>query len=174
MYSIPGFRSGPAALRAATSKWQISTVAVAQSGTPLTPMDSGAGTVYGNLFGFERAQCTGMNPASSGSLFHRIDGYFNPDAFTSAPAIGDGTGFGNCGVGILRGPNQKNIDLAVEKRFSIAEWGSLHLRGEFFNAANRPEFGNPIADRTAGPAFGLITSTVANPRLIQLALRYEF
>ncbi len=174
VYSIPGFKGGPAALRAATSKWQISTVAVAQSGTPLTVTDSSAGSVFGNLTGFERAPCTGSNPASSGSLLHRIDGYFNPDAFTAPPAIGDGTGFGNCGVGILRGPNQKNIDFAAEKRFSIAESGTIHLRGEFFNAANRPEFGNPILDRNAGPAFGLITSTVANPRLIQLALRYEF
>jgi hypothetical protein len=121
-----------------------------------------------------RAECTGANPASSGSTFHRIDGYFNPDAFTAPPAIGDGTGFGSCGVGITRGPNQKNIDLALEKRFSIAESHTIHLRGEFFNAANRPNFGNPILDHNAGPAFGLITSTVSNPRLIQLALRYEF
>jgi hypothetical protein len=56
----------------------------------------------------------------------------------------------------------------------VAEYGSVHLRGEFFNALNRPEFGNPILDHEAGPAFGLITSTAANPRLIQLALRYEF
>ena len=174
VYSIPGFKDGPSALRAALSKWQISTVAVAQSGTPLTVTDSSAGSVYGNLTGFMRAECTGANPASSGSMFHRIDGYFNPDAFTAPPAIGDGTGFGSCGVGITRGPNQKNIDLALEKRFSIAESHTIHLRGEFFNAANRPNFGNPILDHNAGPAFGLITSTVSNPRLIQLALRYEF
>jgi len=174
VYSIPALNGGLGLLRAATSNWQVSTVAVAQSGTPLTVTDSSAGSVFGNLTGFERAQCTGMNPASSGSLFHRIDGYFNPAAFAAPPAIGDGTGFGNCGVGIARVPNQKNIDLALEKRFSMWELGTLHLRGEFFNAANRPQFGNPILDHNAGPAFGLITSTVANPRLVQLALRYEF
>ena len=174
VYSVPGLGGAPSVLRTAASGWQIATVAVAQSGTPITAVDSSAGTVYGNLLGFERAQCTGSNPASSGSLFHRIDGYFNPAAFTDTPAIGDGTGFGNCGVGIVRGPSQKNIDFAVEKRFSMWESSSLNLRGEFFNALNRPEFGNPITDRAAGPAFGLITSTVANPRLIQLALRYEF
>ncbi len=173
VYSIPGLSDGPALLRTASSNWQIATVAVAQTGTPLTVTDSGAGSVFGNLTGFERAQCTGLNPASSGSLFHRIDGYFNPAAFTAAPAIGDGTGFGNCGVGILRGPSQKNIDFAVEKRFSISESNSLHLRGEFFNVLNRPEFGNPITDREAGPALGLITSTVSEPeaRSTRLALR---
>jgi hypothetical protein len=174
VYAIPDFNSGPSALRTITAQWQLSTVAVAQSGTPVTPIDSGAGTIYGNITAFNRAECTGLNPASSGSLFKRIDGYFNPDAFADAPAIGDGTGFGSCGVGILRGPNQKNLDLAAEKRIPLSEWGALQLRAEFFNALNHPEFGNPITDRATGPAFGLITSTVSNPRLIQFALRYEF
>jgi hypothetical protein len=174
VYAIPGLGHGPSALEAITSKWQLSTVAVAQSGTPVTPIDSGAGTIYGNITAFNRAECTGLRPASSGSLFDRINGYFNPAAFTDAPAIGDGTGFGSCGVGILRGPSQKNIDLAAEKRISLSEWGSLNFRAEFFNAVNHPEFGNPITDRATGPAFGLITSTVSNPRLIQFALRYEF
>jgi hypothetical protein len=174
VYAIPDLGHGPSALKAITSKWQFSTVAVAQSGTPVTPIDSGAGTIYGNITAFNRAECTGLKPASSGSLFDRINGYFNPAAFTDAPAIGDGTGFGSCGVGILRGPSQKNMDLAAEKRFSLSEWGSLNFRAEFFNAVNHPEFGNPITDRATGPAFGLITSTMANPRLIQFALRYEF
>jgi hypothetical protein len=174
VYAVPDLSHGASALRAITSKWQLSTVAVAQSGTPVTAIDSGAGTIYGNITAFNRAECTGLNPASSGSLFNRIDGYFNPAAFTTAPAIGDGTGFGDCGVGILRGPDQKNIDLAAEKRIPLTEWGALRLRAEFFNAFNHPDFGNPINDYATGPAFGLITSTVSNPRLIQFALRYEF
>jgi len=39
---------------------------------------------------------------------------------TSIPtrsAIGDGTGFGRCDVGILRGQNQKNVDLARRYQF---------------------------------------------------------
>lgn len=174
VYAIPNLSSGPSALRAITSEWHLSTVAVAQSGTPITPIDSGAGSIYGNITAFNRAECTGLSPASTGSLFKRIDGYFNPDAFTNAPAIGDGTAFGDCGVGILRGPGQRNVDLAAEKRIPIAEWGTLNLRAEFFNAFNHTEFGNPITDRATGPAFGLITSTVSNPRLIQFALRYQF
>ena len=174
VYAPPGFLGGGPLLKRASSGWLLSTVAVAQSGTPVTVTDSNAGSVFGNLLGFERAECTGMNPANSGSLFRRIDGYLNPAAFTFAPVIGDGTGFGNCGVGILRGPGQRNMDVAVEKNFPIGEWSSLRFRTEFFNVANTPEFGNPINDVEAGNAFGLITSTVANPRLVQFALKYEF
>jgi hypothetical protein len=174
LYTPPRLATGPKILRDALSGWLMSTLAVAQSGTPVTVTDSNAGSVYGNLSGFSRAQCTGLNPATSGSLYSRIDGYLNPDAFTSAPPIGDGTDFGNCGVGILRAPAQRNIDLAVERTFPLREWGSLRFRSEFFNLTNTSNFAGPISNRTAGAAFGLITSTTNNPRIIQFALKYAF
>ncbi|HEY6375375.1 MAG TPA: TonB-dependent receptor [Edaphobacter sp.] len=174
LYSPPKIEGGPAILRHVFSDWLVSTVAVVQSGTPVTVIDSSAGSVYGNLSGFSRAQCTGLNPATSGSLFSRINGYLNPDAFTSAPPIGDGTDFGNCGVGILRAPPQRNIDLALRRTFPIREWSSLQFSSEFFNLTNTPNFGGPINNVTAGAAFGLITSTTTNPRIIQFALKYAF
>jgi hypothetical protein len=77
-------------------------------------------------------------------------------------------------VGILRAPAQRNIDLAVERTFPLREWGSLRFRSEFFNLTNTPNFAGPISNRTAGAAFGLITSTTNNPRIIQFALKYAF
>jgi hypothetical protein len=174
VYATPALSAASRPVRMAASNWMISTVATAQSGSPLTVLDTGAGSVYGNLSGFMRAECTGVNPASQGSLFSRINGYYNPDAFTSAPVIGDGTGFGNCGVGILRGPHQRNIDLALERTFPIRDWSSLRFRAEFFNFTNTANFGNPVNDVEAGAAFGLITSTTTNPRIIQFALKYAF
>jgi hypothetical protein len=161
-------------MRHVLSQWQLSSVLVAQSGTPLTAKDSLAGTVYGNLAGFSRAECTGLNPASSGSVYSRLNGYFNPDAFTSPPAIGDGTGFGNCPVGNLRGPDQRNIDLAIQRAFAVTEHSRLQFRTEFFNFTNTPSFGQPVTDYAAGAAFGVISSTVSNPRIIQFALKYAF
>ncbi len=119
-------------------------------------------------------ECTGSPPASSGSLYSRLNGYFNPSAFASAPAIGDGTGFGNCPVGLLRGPGQRNLDLAVERAFNLTEWGSVHCRAEAFNFTNTPNFGQPVNDLATGAAFGVISSTVSNPRIVQFALKYEF
>ena len=165
---------GPGPLRHALSHWQISGMSVLQSGLPITIIDSGAASVYGNLVGFSRAECTGANPASSGSLLTRIGGYFNSAAFTSAPAIGDGTGFGNCGVGILRGPGQRNLDLGIEKIFSVTEASSLEFRAEFFNFTNTPKFGQPVNDFAAGNAFGVISSSSANPRIVQFALKFNF
>jgi hypothetical protein len=154
--------------------WQFSGVLVLQSGLPITVVDSTAGSVYGNLVGDSRPDCAGANLGSSGSLESRINGYFNTAAFAPPPTIGDGTGFGNCGVGILRGPDQRNLDLGVQRSFRITEASALDFRAEFFNFTNTPKFGQPVNDFAAGPAFGLITSSAGNPRIVQLALKYRF
>ena len=180
-YTPPKLDAGPAFARYALSSWQFSGESVLQSGVPLTITDSTAGSIYGNLAGFSRAQCTGANPASSGSVTSRLDGYLNPTAFAPPPAIGDGTGFGTCGVGILRGPSQLNLDLGIVRNFTVGEAKSLQFRAEFFNFTNTPKFGRPVTDFSTyvpppaqGNSFGLITSTVSNPRIIQFALKYSF
>jgi hypothetical protein len=182
VYAAPRLAVGPPALRRVLSQWHISGESVLQSGLPVTVTDSTAGSAYGNIAGFSRAQCTGLNPASSGSTFRRLDGYLNPVAFARSPVIGDdgvATGFGNCGVGILRGPNELNLDLGIQRRFFITEMSAVEFRAEFFNFTNTPKFGLPVSDFSlyasgANNPFGRITSTVANPRIIQFALKYSF
>lgn len=180
-YDMPRFRWGAAPLRYALSGWQVSGVLVEQSGLPITVTDSSAGSAFGNLVFTNLAECNGANPASTGSMLSRVaNGFFNPAAFTDPPAIGVATssgaptGFGNCGIGILRGPGQHNLDLGVIRNFSLGERARFQFRSEFFNFTNTADFGLPISDHSAGGAFGLITSTVENPRLIQLALKLGF
>ena len=174
-YRVPSPRLEMRPLQYALSNWEFSGVMVLQSGLPITVIDSGAGTIYGpQSEGFSRAECTGQSPATSGSVESRLGSYINPAAFTSAPAIGDGTGFGDCGPGILRGPSQRNLDVSVQRGFRITEKSSLQFRSEFFNFTNTPKFGLPISDRAAGPSFGVISSSVSNPRIIQFALKYLF
>ena len=170
------------------SDWEFSGISVIQAGSPITVLDSNAGLVYGN---FEnRAQRTGSNPSTPGSLHSRVlNGYLDPNAFTIAPeapsASGPGdTDFGNSGVGIVRGPGQHNIDMAIERIFPVTESSSFRFRAEFFNLTNTPQFANPnnsldIVQGPSGPvnlnpSFGAITSTAANPRIIQFAMKFLF
>jgi hypothetical protein len=165
----------------AIGDWQISAVGVVQSGTPITILDDSAGSVYGNYPFENRAQLSGTaKPATSGSLFSRaLNGYLNAAAFASAPEAPNGTGpqdtdFGNSGEGLVRGPGQRNLDMAFERAIRIAESHALHVRGEFFNLTNTANFNNPVNNISAGSAFRVITSTSSNPRIIQLALKYQF
>jgi hypothetical protein len=187
-WQVPALRSMGTLPRRLLTDWQISGIAVAQSGSPITVMDGNAGSVYGN---FEnRAQRTGSPVATGGSLFRRVQGgYLDGSAFTRAPQAPFGTGpadqdFGNSGVGIARGPAQRNIDLAVERVFPMGETRSFRLRGEFFNLTNTTQFANPSNSLNYGDAsdpnpkpsasFGRISSTVSNPRVVQLAAKFFF
>ncbi len=174
VYQPPKMQNGPRFAQRALSHWQFSGESVLQSGLPITVTDSTGGSVYGNLVGFTRGECTGAPISSSGSVTDRLKGYFNPAGFSAPPVIGDGTGFGSCGVGILRGPSQLNLDLGVDREFTFGERAVLQFRTEFFNFTNTPKFGLPVSDHSAGPAFGVISSTVANPRIIQFALKLSF
>jgi hypothetical protein len=113
----------------------------------------------------------------SGSVEGRLNEYFNTSAFTSAPPIGDGTGFGNSGRGILRGPDERNLDFAVVRQFHLrhlGEQGIVQFRAEAFNLTNTPNFNGPGTERSTPSSFGVITSTSINPRIVQFALKVNF
>lgn len=172
-YAVTRLAVVPNPLRAVLSGWQFSGLVVLQSGLPITIINSQAGSVYGNLAGMSRGECTAQEQDSSGSLSSRLNGYFNPAAFAPLPVIGDGTGFGDCGVGTTRGLSQKNLDLGIEKTIPLPEKNTLEFRTEFFNLTNTPKFGLPANDQGA-PSFGVISSTASGPRIVQFALKYFF
>jgi hypothetical protein len=64
--------------------------------------------------------------------------------------------------------------MAVERTIPTRESQSIHLRAEFFNISNRPNFANPLNIVNFGPAFGKITAKSNNPRIVQVALKYQF
>ena len=189
-WQTPSFRTMPVLTRQVLGNWQVSGIGVIQSGRPITITDTNAGSVYGNLPGEARAQLTGSSPSTHGSLFSRVIGnYLDASAFTRAPEAPFGTSladqdFGNSGVGMVRGPGQHNIDLALERTFPVKERSSFRFRTEFFNLTNTPQFANPSSNLgygdptalhpAASPSFGRITGTLSNPRIIQFAAKYVF
>jgi Carboxypeptidase regulatory-like domain/TonB dependent receptor len=114
-----------------------------------------------------------------------------PSSGGVAMASAVGTDIGNVGRNCLRGPRQVNLDLAFAKLFPVAESRNFEFRAEFFNLFNHPNFANPISNLNAlfasngsiDPAtgqvlnagnFGRIISTSNNPRIVQLALKFNF
>ncbi len=193
VWDIPfGKRQG--ALGAVIGGWSLSGVTVVQSGQPLTITDGRGGTIYcggcGAAFSnvVSRAEmapgATYATVATPGGIENRLGGlsggpgYLNAAAFGTVPVIGDGTGFGNSGIGIIEGPGQFNFDASISKLTrvgGIREDAMLQFRAEFFNIFNHPQFANPTTlDVSQTQSFGLITGSSVNPRLTQLALKYIF
>ncbi|MBP1610765.1 MAG: hypothetical protein H6Q04_3000, partial [Acidobacteria bacterium] len=127
--------------------WSLSGVTAIQSGSPLTITDGRGGTIYGSASSARAQLCPGISIsdlATSGSTKQRLDAYFNPTAFCAPPTIGNGTGYGNSGVGIIRGPGQANWDLSLNKSIKIQK-SRMEIRAEFFNILNHAQFASPNA-----------------------------
>jgi hypothetical protein len=168
--------------------WAVSGVTTFQTGQPLTFTGTNSNNVYGITS--DRAQlaagCTYNDLTTSGSVNSKLGNYFNKSCILRNaagaaiwPVVGDdarATAFGNSGVGIVFGPDQRNFDLALSKRTSLSrlrEGSNLEFRAEFFNAFNTTQFSNPGTNVSAA-TFGVISSTAVNPRIIQFALKLNF
>jgi hypothetical protein len=64
-------------------------------------------------------------------------------------------------------------DLSVIKNFSITERVKFQLRGEFLNAFNHPQFGDPNTDPTSSN-FGKVTGQNNLPRNVQIGAKIVF
>jgi hypothetical protein len=69
-----------------------------------------------------------------------------------------------------------NTDFSLVKHFPLPREGMrLDFRAEVFNIFNHPQFGSPNSRFQLAPAnFGVVNSSVNNPRLFQFALKFLF
>jgi hypothetical protein len=166
--------SGP--VNAILGNWEITAIEKATSGFPIFVVannDSGVNFENnGNSLNRPNQVC---NPVLSNPS---ISQWFNTSCFVNPPA-GE---LGNASRTPLSGPSFVNTDFSAIKHF-VMPWREgmrLDLRAEVFNLLNHPQFGTPGGSICAAcpqlgtPAFGSIDSTVNNPRLIQLALKFLF
>ena len=125
--------------------------------------------------------------------------FLNPAAF-AIPAPGT---YGNLQRNSLHGPNFRQVDFLIAKRFALAGTSNFELRAEIFNLFDAVNFSNPVgtlpsalpttslteANRlqpgqpytaAAAGTFGRLTSTVGRTvglgtsRQVQFAIRVNF
>ena len=171
--ALPNPLGGTAsAVRHAFAGWEVSGVSIVQSGVPFTVTNSLSGqSLDGDLGngGAGRADYVGGDPYTSGSTRERLNAYLVKSVFSAAPT----SRFGTLGRNRLRGPGQANLDFAVQKSFPLREAVALNFRSEFFNIFNHANFANPSGNLDSS-TFGVISSTEANARIIQFALKLTF
>lgn len=136
------------------------------AGTPLSSLGLGIGTLRPNVV-------AGCNQSVPGNPEQRLSEWFNTACFTPPPAYG----FGNEARvdPHLRQDGVNNWNWAVFKRtsFGPSERMYVEFRGEFFNLFNHPQFGPPNTSQGSN-TFGVVSSTVGNPRLVQFGLKFAF
>jgi hypothetical protein len=163
--------------RLALEGWEISGITRAASGFPVTLSTDGDNSLQGsspngvNNRYLDLPDRTGAalnitNPHSNSS--HQ---YFNPGAFTDN-ALGTP---GNAGRRSFTGPGMFNTDLALLRNFRLSEAKSFQFRLESFNVFNHTQFFGPsvVNGDVDNSLFGYVINA-AQPRLVQLALKFNF
>ena len=94
--------------------------------------------------------------------------WLNARAFEQ-PTLGT---YGNLGSSNILGPASITINMGLTRTFQLRENQSIDFRAEAFNLSNHANLGIPGTILT-NATFGKITSA-ADPRILQLALKYVF
>ena len=154
------------------SGWGFDGLTMFQSGFPLglsaqpttLSTDFGGGTPRPNVI-------AGCNESMPGGATAKLSEWFNTGCF-SAPST---FGFGSEGRvdPRIRISGINNWDAALFKNTAITERARLQFRAEVLNVTNRVQFGPP-GQAFGVAAFGVVSTQLNNPRVIQLALRVSF
>jgi Carboxypeptidase regulatory-like domain len=143
--------------------WSLNGIMSLQSGMPITITQATNNNAFAG-FALQRPNIIGDTnlPASQRTPAH----FINTAAFHTAPqfVIGDAS------RNPARGPAYRDLDLAFVKRTSLPREANLEFRAELFNITNTPAFSQPNGS-FGSAAFGSITSTTTDPRVVQFALR---
>lgn len=159
--------------------WELAAVGTCRTGLPVNvTFDPSSSALPGgfNVPNSERPNLvSGISLAPAGGA--TPTNWINPSAF----AIPSSGSFGNSGRNLLLGPKLWQVDLALSKSITLKERFGLQLRAEVFNAFNRAQYGNPLADLSSPLNFGKITTPVnqaatgsGTPRQFELAARLSF
>jgi hypothetical protein len=162
----PFLSSLPRFANAILGGWQANAIVTVQDGLPVLMTQAVNQTGIGNSS--QRPNVSGEDP----NLASRsINEWFNTSVFSVAPAYT----FGNAPRTLpnVRQPGLDTADLSLFKSFSIRERATLTFRAEAFNALNKTQFG-PSASTVGNSNLGVISSTAADPRDIQFALKLLF
>jgi hypothetical protein len=182
VYELPfgagrAWLSGGGALGKIFGGWELTGVAGGRTGLPvnITVDRSAAVMPDGNSANQRPNYVDGVSPTPAGGSTPNL--WINRAAF----AVPAAETWGNLGKNAFRGPALWQIDTAVQRRIALRERMALVLRGEVFNALNRAQYGNPLADISAPATFGRITTLVnsapagsGTPRQFEIAARLVF
>lgn len=158
------------------SAWQLSSIFQAHSSQPFTlhvPFDANQdGNLTDRPATTEGLLFCANSPSAPSCFGQRVQRIALVNGKTVADFFVQGKN-GVVGRNTLRGDSFISWDVALNRKFQVSEGQELTFRAEFFNVANRANFGLPI--RTIGnPGFGRAVETVNPARLIQFALKYSF
>lgn len=185
VYDLPNLSNAPKIVKALINSWSVNGMVTSRSGTPV------------EITSFRQigAEFVPLRPdLILGVPLYIYDSSLpggrkiNIDAFSIPTELRQG----NLGRNALRGFSMYQIDLSLQRQFSLSESKKIQFKVDFFNILNHPNFGDPVSDLDF-PSFGISERMlgrslgagglgggfsplyqIGGPRSIQLALKFLF
>jgi len=165
-YELPRLEKSSMLLRSIAGNWQLNGIVQAQTGFPLTVIES-VDVALQSLTNRPNVTC---DPNAGGP--QTVAQYFDTTCFQRLTLAANAGQVGNEGRNIVRGPGFTRTDVSLFKTFALPGGSKIQFRMEAFNFFNNVRFGQP--GNTIGTAtFGQITSA-DDGRIIQLGIKYSF
>jgi hypothetical protein len=76
--------------------------------------------------------------------------------------------------GQLRGMGHWNTDFAVARKLQVTERFSATVNAQVFNLFNHVQFQDPSASLLSPQSFGVVTTQLNAPRVVELGLHLDF
>jgi len=154
------------ALGALARDWSVNGILSLNAGMPFTIGSTDrSNTGPGHT---SRANCNG--DAQPSGFDRTLDRWFDTSVFSEPAAFT----FGTCGQNTVRGPGSKSMNLSLFRRFPLKGDRRLELRVEGFNIFNWVNYGFPGMSVSNPTTFGRISTSLGDPRELQLALKLYF
>ncbi len=115
-----------------------------------------------------RANCSG--DAVPDGFDQTLGRWFDTSTFSQPADFTHGT----CGYNTVRGPSFKSMNLSLFRGVPLGNERRLEFRLEIFNLLNWVNFNFPAANVSNLNTFGQITSSLGDPREMQLAVKFYF
>ncbi|MGE3959531.1 MAG: TonB-dependent receptor [Vicinamibacterales bacterium] len=163
-YELPTFEDKSPFLKYVAGGWQLNGIFQAQTGTPLTVVETTLDIRY--MTSRPDMTCDANDGPKTTAQ------YFNTSCFSRLTLAQTGERPGNAGRNTVRGPGFNRTDLSLFKNIQVTKTQRLQFRVEAFNIWNQERFGQP-GNQIGTPNFGVIT-TADDGRIVQLGLRYTF
>jgi len=143
--------------------WALNAIMSLQSGMPVTVTQATNNNAFAG-FALQRPNLVGKPNLPSGK--RTTAKFFNTSAFATAPQFE----IGNASRNPVRGPAYRDLDIALIKHAKLPGEADMEFRAELFNTTNTPAFSQPNGS-FGSAAFGSITGTTTDPRVVQFAVR---
>jgi hypothetical protein len=143
--------------------WALNAIMSLQSGMPVTVTQATNNNAFAG-FALQRPNLVGKPNLPSEKRTPAK--FFNASAFATVPQFE----IGDASRNPVRGPAYRDLDIALIKHTKLPGEADMEFRAELFNITNTPAFSQPNGS-FGSAAFGSITSTTTDPRVVQFAVR---